>query len=107
MNQNKKKKSLGELLKHRGERQVSNRSAKGECFMKKENIHKILFMLSLILVIAFAIAFGYDAYMYCSGRYFGSAPLYVYLIGRAVEFLILSAILFVCGIISKRRLSGK
>ena len=58
--------------------------------MKKENIHKILFMLSAILVIAFAIAFGYDAYMYCSGRYFGSAPLYVYLIGRAVEFLILT-----------------
>ena len=56
--------------------------------MKKENIYKFLYILAALLVVGFAIAFGVDAYKYNTGGYLGSAPLYVYALVDAVEYLL-------------------
>ena len=56
--------------------------------MKKENWHKFLFVISALLVVGFTIAFGVDAYKYNANLYLGSAPLYVYALVDAVEYLL-------------------
>ena len=72
--------------------------------MKKENIHKFLYIVAALLVVGFAIAFGVDAYKYNTGGYLGSAPLYAYALVDAVEYLIPSVIIFVAGLICKKKL---
>ena len=76
--------------------------------MKKEHWHKILFVISALLVAGFAIAFGVDAYKYNNGGYVGgSAPLYAYALVRAVEFILPSIITFVAAIICKKKFAKK
>lgn len=73
--------------------------------MKKENIYKVLYVVSALFVLGFLISFGVDAVKYYTNVYIGSAPLYAYLIGRAVEFLLPSVIIFVLGLILKAKYS--
>ena len=75
--------------------------------MRKENIHKFLYIISVLLVVGFAIAFGVDAYKYNTGGYFGSAPLYVYALVDAVEYLLPSLAFFIAAIICKKKFAKK
>ena len=75
--------------------------------MKKENIYKFLYALSALLVVCFAVAFGVDAYKYNTGGYLGSAPLYVYALVDAVEYLLPSLAFFVAGLICKKKFAKK
>ena len=69
--------------------------------MKKENVYKLLYIISALLVLGFAVSFGINAYKY-SG-YKGSAPLYVYAIINAVEFFLPAIIFFTVASILKRK----
>jgi len=75
--------------------------------MRKENIHKFLYIISVLLVVGFAIAFGVDAYKYNTGGYLGSAPLYAYALVDAVEYLLPSLAFFIAGRICKKKFSIK
>ena len=75
--------------------------------MRKENIHKFLYIISVLLVVGFAIAFGVDAYKYNTGGYLGSAPLYAYALVDAVEYLLPSLAFFIAGLICKKKFSIK
>ena len=75
--------------------------------MRKENIHKFLYIISVLLVVGFAIAFGVDAYKYNTGGYLGSAPLYAYALVDAVEYLLPSLAFFISGLICKKKFSIK
>ena len=75
--------------------------------MRKENIHKFLYIISVLLVVGFAIAFGVDAYKYNTGGYLGSAPLYAYALIDAVEYLLPSLAFFIAGLICKKKFSIK
>ena len=75
--------------------------------MRKENIHKFLYIISVLLVVGFAIAFGVDAYKYNTGGYLGSAPLYAYALVDAVEYLLPSLAFFIAGLICKKNFSIK
>ena len=75
--------------------------------MRKENIHKFLYIISVLLVVGFAIAFGVDAYKYNSGGYLGSAPLYAYALVDVVEYLLPSLAFFIAGLICKKKFSIK
>ena len=75
--------------------------------MKKENIYKFLYIVSALLVVGFAIAFGVDAYKYDNGGYIGSAPLYAYALIRVIEFIIPSVIVFAVAIICKKKFAKK
>ena len=75
--------------------------------MKKENIYKFLYIVATLLVVGFAIAFGVDAYKYNANLYLGSAPLYVYALVDAVEYLLTSLAFFVAGLICKKKFSSK
>ena len=75
--------------------------------MRKENIHKFLYIISVLLVVGFAIAFGVNAYKYNTGGYLGSAPLYAYALVDAVEYLLPSLAFFIAGLICKKKFSIK
>ena len=71
--------------------------------MKKENIYKFLYIVGALLVVGFVIAFGVDVYKYNTGGYLGSAPLYVYALVDAVEYLLPSLAFFIAAIICKKK----
>jgi len=75
--------------------------------MKKENIHKFLNAISALLVIGFAIACGVDVYKYNANIYLGSAPLYVYVLVDAIEYLLPGLAVFVAAIICKKKFANK
>ena len=75
--------------------------------MKKENIYKFLYIMASLLAIGFSIAFGVDAYNYNAGGYLDSAPLYVYALVDAVEYLLPSLALFIAAIICKKKFVKK
>ncbi len=69
--------------------------------MKKENIYKFLYAVSIFLIIGFAIRLGVDYFKYNS--YNNSAPFYVFIIQRVVEFIIPSIIVFIAAKIAKKK----
>ena len=75
--------------------------------MKKENIYKFLYILSALLVVGFAIDTGVDIYKYNTGGYMGSAPLYVYILVNAIEYLLPSLAFFIAGLSCKNKLAKK
>ena len=66
-----------------------------------------MFIISALFVITFVITFGIDAYKYNTGIYIGSAPLDLYLLVRAIEFIIPSIIFFIIAIIGKKFFNKK
>ncbi len=73
--------------------------------MKKENIYKFLYAISILLIVGFAIRLGADYFKYDAAL--TSAPFYVYIITRALEFLLPSAIIFVIATVIKKRKDRK
>ncbi len=69
--------------------------------MKKENIYKFLYAVSIFLIIGFAIRLGVDYFKYDS--YNNSAPFYIFIIQRVVEFIIPSIIVFIAAKIAKKK----
>ncbi len=69
--------------------------------MKKENIYKLLYVVSVFLIIGFAIRLGVDYFKY--DEYSNSAPFYVFIIERVVEFIIPSIIVFIVAKIAKKK----
>ena len=75
--------------------------------MKRENVHKILYALSALFFLAFAVTFGIDAYKYSLNGYLGSAPLEVYLLIRTTYFFLPSLIFLICAIVCQRGIKRK
>lgn len=73
--------------------------------MKKANIHKFLYLVSVLLILGFAVHFGVDAYKY--DTYLDSAPLWVYALVHAVTYLVPSLIIFIVALIVKKKLANK
>lgn len=71
--------------------------------MKKENIYKILYAVSILLIIAFAIILGIDYFKYDSIN--NSATFYVTIITRMIEFIIPSVVIFIIGTITEKKYS--
>lgn len=71
--------------------------------MKKENIYKFLYVVSIFLMIGFVIRLGVDYFKY--DTYSNSAPFYVFIIERVVEFIIPSIITFIVAKIAKKKYS--
>lgn len=69
--------------------------------MKKENIYKFLYTISIILIVVFVVTLGVDYSRY----YMYAAPYYIYIIARAVEFVIPSIIMFIVAKIVKKKYS--
>lgn len=69
--------------------------------MKKENIYKFLYAISILLFIGFCIRLGVDFIKYDTIT--NSAPFYAYIIVRTVEFLLPSIILFIVAKIVNRK----
>lgn len=70
--------------------------------MKKENIYKFLYVVSIFLVIGFAIRVGVDYFKYDSYNNF--APFYVFILERLIEFIIPSIIVFIVAKITKKEI---
>ena len=75
--------------------------------IKKENIYKFLYIVAALLVVGFAIDTGVDIYKYSTGGYLGSAPLSVYILVNAIEYLLLSLAFFIAGLICKKKFAKK
>ena len=71
--------------------------------MKKDNIYKILYTISILLIIVFSIILGVDYFKY--DDVVTSAPFYVCVIIRGLEFLLPSIIAFFVGLIFRRKYS--
>lgn len=71
--------------------------------MKKENIYKILYAISIILIIGFAIILGIDYSKYDNIN--NSAPFYTFIIVRILEFIVPSIIVFIIGKALKNKYS--
>lgn len=69
--------------------------------MKKENIYKFLYAVSIFLIIGFAIRLGADYFKYDNIN--NSAPFYIFIIERIVEFIIPSIIVFIVAKIIKKK----
>lgn len=72
--------------------------------MKKANIHKFLFGISALLVLGFAIHTIVDACRYDS--MLTSFPFYAFIIVHAVEYLVSALIVFVAGLICKKKFAN-
>lgn len=71
--------------------------------MKKENGYKILYAVSILLIIAFVIILGVDYFKYDNIN--NSAPFYVFIITRMIEFIIPSVVIFIIGTMTKKKYS--
>ncbi len=69
--------------------------------MKKENIYKILYAVSILFIIIFVIMLGVDYHSY--NTYLMSAPFYLLVIARAVEFVVPGMIVFIIGTVIKKK----
>lgn len=73
--------------------------------MRKENIYKFLYAVSIFLIIGFVIRISVDLIKYDEMN--NSAPFYAFIIIREIEFVVPSIICFVVGkIINKKFVKG-
>ena len=75
----------------------------GEKIMQKENIYKLLYTISILLIIAFVIILGADYFKYDNLN--NSAPFYTFIIARIIEFIIPSIIVLIIGKVMKKKYS--
>lgn len=71
--------------------------------MKKENIYKLLYAASIVLIIGFAIILGVDYSKYDNIN--NSAPFYTFIIVRILEFIVPSIVVFIIGKVLKNKYS--
>lgn len=69
--------------------------------MKKENIYKFLYLISILLIVGAIIRLFVDYNKYDNIN--NSAPFYILIIERIVEFILPSIILFIVGKIMKKK----
>lgn len=69
--------------------------------MKKENIYKILYAISAILLIAFVIILGIDYFNY--NEINNSAPFYAFILVRILEFVVPSIIIAIIAKVVKKK----
>ncbi len=69
--------------------------------MKKENIYKFLYIVSIFLVIVFGIKLGIDYFNY--DTYNNSVPFYTYILVNGLEFIVPSIIVFIVAKIVKKK----
>ena len=69
--------------------------------MKRENVYKILYGVSLLLAAGFCIRLGADYYRY--NTEVTSAPFYVWVFERSIEFLLPGLLIFTAAKIVKRK----
>ncbi len=73
--------------------------------MKKENIYKFLYCISIFLIIVFGIRLGLDYFHYDSHN--NSAPFYVFVLERGIEFIVPSVIVFIVGKLCQKNIKSK
>lgn len=73
--------------------------------MNKENIFKLLYCVSALLIVGFGIRIGADAYQYNNAL--NSAPFYVFVLARAAEFILPALICFAVGLALKKKYGRK
>lgn len=73
--------------------------------MKKTNIHKFLFGITVLLVLGFAIHTIVDACRY--DTMMTSFPFYAFLLVNAVTYLVPSLIVFIVALIVKKKSANK
>lgn len=73
--------------------------------MNKKNLYKILYLISLLLIILFIIFTIVDYITFKTNLY--SAPFYIFIIVRIIEFILLSIIVFVIGKIIENKYLNK
>ncbi len=71
--------------------------------MKKENMYKFLYAVCIFLVVGFVIRLGADYFQYDNIN--NSAPFYVFVIARLLEFILPGIIIFVVAKIMKKKYS--
>lgn len=69
--------------------------------MKKENIYKFLYLISILLIVGAIIRLFVDYIKYDNIN--NSAPFYILIIERIFEFILPSIILFIVGKIMKKK----
>lgn len=69
--------------------------------MKKENIYKFLYLISILLIVGAIIRLFVDYIKYDDIN--NSAPFYILIIERIFEFILPSIILFIVGKIMKKK----
>lgn len=62
--------------------------------MKKKDIYKLFYLTSILMLIGFFIRMGADYFKYNNTN---SAPFYLFLIERLLEFIIPSIIFYIIG----------
>ena len=72
--------------------------------MDRKNIYKLFYGAVLLLVIGFCVRVGADFYEYNEMTY--SAPFYVFLIVRGLEFLLPGLLLFLAARVVKKKFNG-
>lgn len=70
--------------------------------MKKENIHKLFYLVCIFLIVGFSIRLGIDYLKYDNTN--NSAPFYVFVIKRVIEFILLSIVAFIVGKVMKKKI---
>lgn len=63
--------------------------------MKKEDLYKLLYAVGIFLIIGFAVRLGMDYVKYDNVN--NSAPFYIFVLERALEFIAPSIIAFIVG----------
>ncbi len=71
--------------------------------MKKENLYKFLYLVSIVLIIVFAIILVIDYKNYDAIT--NSAPFSADIIVRGLEFVLPSFIIFIIGLVCKKKYS--
>lgn len=71
--------------------------------MKKETIYKFLYVVGILLIVGFAVRLGTDYVKY--DRVSNSAPFYVVMIERVIEWIVPSIITLIAGKIAKKKYS--
>ena len=69
--------------------------------MKKKNIYKFLYAVSILFILIFIISLWVDYFKYDNQN--NSAPFYVTIIVRTIEFVIPSIIVLIIGKIMKKK----
>ena len=72
--------------------------------MRKNNVHKFLFGVSILLVLGFAVHTIVDACRYDS--MLTSFPFYAFIIVHAVEYFLPALIVFVAGLVCKKKFAN-
>ena len=73
--------------------------------MKKEKCYQVFYVVSIVLILVFCIRLGMDYFKYNTVA--NSAPFYVFIITRGIEFFLPSLVLIGVAKIVKRKYSKK